>query len=317
MEWDNDAAAEFVRIPLTKSAKENAKLFAEKMARKGGRNRVALKDLEFAKKVAYGNVPEEKRRHQMDERVALGETDLWQRIESEGREILNREIDLFKVTTCAGQATKCRNLIIETEALKKEIEQKLGEMKVTEMMADLHRDDEPILAHHRFNISISGCPVGCTAPEIRSFGVHGVAKPKITDATCSECYACVDVCWKGAIVIRDGGPHISKSLCDLCGFCFSACPTGTIVSAGTGYRIMVGGRSGRFSQAGTQLFRNADKTTLMAVIEASARTIREEADGYEDLTWVVNRIGVGPIFQKMYRGAETIPPFVKDIERRG
>lgn len=300
MEWEKDAADEFARLPLAKSAKENTRLFAEKMARKGDHSRVNLEDLAFAKKVAYGNVPEEKRRRQLEERVARGEVDLWQRLENEGRELLKQESHLFKVTLCQGEATRCPNLLIGLEELKREMEQKLRQLKVTEMMADLHRDDEPILAHHRFNISISGCPVGCTAPEIRSFGVHGVCKPKITGVTCSECHACTDVCWKGAIVIKDGSPHISKTLCDLCGFCVRACPTGTIVADRTGYRILVGGRSGRFSLAGTQLFRNADKPTLMAVIEAAVKTIREEADGYEDLTWVVNRIGVGPIFQKMY-----------------
>jgi dissimilatory sulfite reductase (desulfoviridin) alpha/beta subunit len=300
VEWDKVAAEEFARLPLSKSVKENARLFAEKMARKSRRNRVILEDVDVARKVAYGNVSEEKRQRQLDERVARGETDLRLRMEVEGREILKQETNLFKVVTCTGQATGCRNLLIETEELKEEIEQKLRELKVTEMMADLHRDDEPILAHHRFNVSISGCPVGCTAPEIRSFGVHGVAKPKITDAECSECYACVDVCWKGAISIRDGGPRISKTLCDLCGFCMKACPTGTIVPERQGYRVLVGGRSGRFSQAGVQLFRNADRQTLMAVIEAAVKTIKEEADGYEDLTWVVNRIGVGPIFQRMH-----------------
>lgn len=301
MEWDGKAAAEFTKLPLSKSAKENTKLFAEKMARKNRHDRVTLTDLNFAKKVHYGNVSEEKRRSELEKRVSE-DAGLKSRMENEGSEILRRDSRLFKVEACAGQSTKCPNLIIDLDQLKNEIEQKLKDLKVTEMMADIHLDNEPVFAHHRFNVYISGCPVGCLAPETRSFGVHGVSKPKITDVTCKQCFSCVDVCWKGAITIRDGEPHINKSRCDFCDFCIRACPTGKIVSDKKGYRIMVGGRSGRFSQPGIQLFRNADKKTLMEVIEASVKTIREETDSYEDLTWVVNRVGVGPIFQRMYRG---------------
>lgn len=304
MEWDKNAANEFIRMPLAKSAKANAKLFAEKMARKSHRKRVILKDLEAAKKVTYGNISAEKRQRDLDRRVAEGETDLSQRMEQEGREVLTSGIDLFKVVLCPGESARCPNLNIELEEIKKELEMKLRALKVTEMMADIHGDDEQILAHHRVTISISGCPIGCTAPEVRSFSIQGVAKPKITDVVCNECYSCVDSCWQGAIIIRGGGPQINKSRCDFCECCVRACPTGKLVSEKRGYRIMVGGRFGRLHQVGSQLFRIADKKTLMAVVEAAVRTIREEADGYEDLTSVVNRIGVGPIFQRMYQQNE-------------
>lgn len=302
MEWDKEAADEFVKMPIAKSAKENTKVFAEKLARKNRNKRVTLREVELAKKVTFEDVSEEKRQRELEKRIAEGETDLRQRVEKEGREILSREIDLFNVELCHAQFFRCRSQIIEVRELKKEIERKLRELKVSQMVADSLPDDERIMAHHRVTVSISGCPNGCTGPETRPFGVHGVSRPMITEVTCSECFACVDRCRRGAIAIRDGAPQINTAFCDLCENCVKVCPAGKLVSEVKGYRIMVGGKFGRFHQLGTQLFRIGDKETLMDALEATITTIKEEAVGHEDITSIVNRVGVAPIFQRMYRG---------------
>jgi dissimilatory sulfite reductase (desulfoviridin) alpha/beta subunit len=302
MKWDKAAASEFVKMPIAKSAKENTKVFAEKLARKNHRDRVTLSDIEAAKKVTYEDVPEEKRHRELQKRIAEGETDLMQRIEQEGREILAREIDLFNVEMCHAQYFRCRCQLIEVREIKREIERKLRELNVSQMMADSLPDDERIMAHHRFTVSISGCPNGCTGPETRPFALHGVCQPVITDVTCSECLACVRACRRGAIAVLDGIPEISAMRCDLCGSCTRACPTGKITAAAKGYRILVGGKFGRFHQVGTQLFRIADKDTLINAMEAALKTIKEESVGHEDLTSIINRIGVAPIFERLYRG---------------
>jgi dissimilatory sulfite reductase (desulfoviridin) alpha/beta subunit len=300
MKWDREAADEFVSMPIAKSAKENTKVFAEKLARKAGSARVTLKEIEAAKKITYEDVTEEKRQRELDKRIAEGETDLRQRIEKEGREILAREIDLFNVEMCHAQYFRCRCQLIEVRGLQKEIEQKLRELKVSEMVADSLPDDERIMAHHRVSVSISGCPNGCTGPETRPFGIHGICPPVITDVTCSECMACVRACRRGAIAILDGGPVISAARCDLCGSCTRTCPTGKLVEESRGYRIMVGGKFGRFHREGSELFRQADKDSLMGALEATINTIKEESIGHEDITSIVNRIGVAPIFRRMY-----------------
>jgi copper ion binding protein len=299
MEWDSRAVAEFIRMPLAKSAKENAKVQTEKYARKNKSDRVTLKEIEQTKKVIFGDVPEAARQKEMDKRVAEGEKDLREKVEKEGREILARDIELFNVEMCHAQYFRCRSQIIDVREAKREVEKKLRELKVSEMVADMLPDDERIMAHHRFTVSISGCPNACTAPEVRLFGVHGISKPMITDAKCSECWACFERCRRGAIVIRDGSPRINTHLCDMCENCVKVCPTGKLVSEKKGYRIMVGGKFGRFHQVGYEVYKIADKEQLMAAIEAAVQTIREEAVGEESLTSIINRVGVMPIFKKL------------------
>lgn len=300
MEWDSKAVAEFIKMPLAKSAKENAKVQAEKFARKNKSDKVTLKEIEQTKKVIYGDVPEAVRLKELDKRVAEGEKDLKEKLEKESREILAREIDLFNVEMCHAQYFRCRSQIIDVRDIKRRVDKKLRKLKVTEMVADMLPDDERIMAHHRFTVSISGCPNACTAPEVRPFGVHGISRPMIVAGVeCTQCWACVDRCRRGAIVIRDGGPKINVHLCDMCENCVKVCPTGKLVSERKGFRILVGGKFGRFHQVGYELYKMANIDELMAAIEASIKTIKEEAVGEESLTSIINRIGVMPIFEKL------------------
>jgi len=300
MEWDSKAVAEFIKMPLAKSAKENAKIQAEKIARKNKSDKVTLKEVEQTKKIIYGDVPEAVRLKELDRRIAEGEKDLKEKLEKEAREILAREVDLFNVEMCHAQFFRCRSQIIDVREVKRQVDKKLRELKVTEMVADMLPDDERIMAHHHFTVSISGCPNACTAPEVRPFGVQGISKPMVVAGVeCSQCWACVDRCRRGAIVVRDGGPKINVHLCDMCENCVKVCPTGKLVSERKGFRIMVGGKFGRFHQVGYELYKMADLDTLMKAIEASIETIKEEAVGEESLTSIINRTGVLPIFEKL------------------
>jgi dissimilatory sulfite reductase (desulfoviridin) alpha/beta subunit len=306
MEWDSLAGDEFVKMPLSTSSKQQVKVFIEKVARKNGSDKVTLKEIDEAKKVYYAGVPEELRIKEYDKRIAEGETDLRQRMDKEARDILSREMDMFDVELCHARNFRCQNQNIEVRELKKEVEQKLRELNLTELIADLIPDGQRIMTHDRVRVSISACPNGCTAPESRVFGVAGVAKPMVTDNVCSECFACVDRCRKRAILIRNGGPEIDVTRCDCCGQCIKACPDDVLAYENSGYKIWVGGHIGRFPQYGYVLFRMADKETLFRSLEASIELIREESLGEESLTSIINRLGVAPLFQKIYSLGVTV-----------
>ena len=302
MQWEKEAVEEFVKMPLADVMKETGKLFCEKLARKNNSKSVTLKEINVMKKVYYDRVPEEERNIELDKRIAEGETDLRERMEKSARNILTREIDLFDVDICHAKYFRCISQNIEVRELKKEVEQKLRELKVSEMIADMLRDDERILAHHKIKISISGCVNGCTGPETSPFGVSGVSKPIVTDADCSQCFICVDRCRKNAILIRNKRPEIDVTCCDRCGNCIKFCPNGVFASEEAGYRIFAGGKFGRFHHDGYELFKMADKETLIDALEATIELIREESIGEESLTSIINRVGVAPIFQKIYQG---------------
>jgi dissimilatory sulfite reductase (desulfoviridin) alpha/beta subunit len=300
MEWDSQAGDEFVKMPLSTSSKRQVKVFMEKMARKNRSDKVTLKEVEETKQVYFAGVPEKVRNKEYEKRIAEGETDLRERMDKEARDILASEMDLFDVELCHARNFRCQNQNIEVRELKKELEQKLRELKLTELIADLIPDGQRIMTHDRLRVSVSACPNGCTAPESRVFGVAGVAKPMVTDAACNECFTCVDRCRRRAILIRNGGPEIDFTRCDWCGQCVKACLDGVLAYENSGYRIFVGGHIGRFPQYGQVLFRMADRETLFRALEASVELIKEESLGEESLTSIINRLGVAPLFQKIY-----------------
>jgi len=300
MEWDNQAVEEFVKMPLADVMKETGKLFAEKWARKNSTGRVTLKEIAILKNVYYDRVPEEQRNRELDKRIAEGETDLRERMERSAREILKKKIDLFDVNICHARFFRCISQNIEVRELKKQVQRRLRELHVTEMIADLLGDHERILAHHKLTVSISGCVNGCTGPETDPIGISGVAKPRITDAACTECFTCVERCRRNAIIIRGGRPVIDEKSCDCCGNCIKFCPEHVFEAEETGYRIFVGGKFGRFHSDGYELFKMADKETLFRVLEATIGFIRENTIGEESLTSIIHRVGVAPIFKKIY-----------------
>jgi copper chaperone CopZ/Pyruvate/2-oxoacid:ferredoxin oxidoreductase delta subunit len=280
--------------------KETGKLFTEKLAREKGREHVTVEDIETTKKIYYDRVPEEIRNQELDKRIAEGETDLRECMEKSARQILKNPVDLFDVNICHAKYFRCISQNIEVRKLKEEIKQKLRQLKVTEMIADMLPDNERILAHHKFVVSVSGCINGCTGPETSPFGVSGAAKPIITAAECLECFTCVDRCRKNAISIRHGRPEIDAASCDHCGNCIKFCPNTVFASEQTGYRIFIGGKFGRFHHDGYELFKITDKETLMKSLEATIELIKGESMGEENLTSILNRVGVAPVFEKLY-----------------
>jgi Pyruvate/2-oxoacid:ferredoxin oxidoreductase delta subunit len=240
VEWDSQAADEFIKMPYAAAGKEGARAYAEKLARKNGSDKVTLKEFEETKKVYFAGVPEKVRIRELEKRIAEGEIDLRQRMEKEARDMLAREVDLCDIQLCHARNFRCRNQNIEVRELK----------------------------------LVSVCPNGCTAPESRDFGVAGVAKPMVTDGVCNECFTCVDTCRRRAILIRNGRPEIDVTRCDCCGQCVKLCPDDVLAYEDSGYKIWVGGHIGRIPQYGYVLFKMADKDTLFRALEVCVELIR-------------------------------------------
>jgi ferredoxin len=287
-------------MPIGDSVKESIKLLSERQARKRNADCVTLEDLEPVKRLYFRAVPEAKRKLEYEKRIAAGETDLEERMSRTARAILAREVDLFKLEPCPAQYFRCVSQNIEVRELKTEIEDKLRDLMVTELIAALLPDHERLMAHHRLSVAVSGCVNGCAMPELRPVGITGVARPVIADvAACNACYTCVDRCRRNAILLRRGVPEIDARACDDCGNCITLCPEGVFHARETGYRVWMGGKFGRFHQNGYEILRIADKDTLFMSLEALVASMREAADTEESVTSVLNRVGVAELIGRI------------------
>jgi len=177
------------------------------------------------------------------------------------------------------------------------IKQKMEDLKITEILAD--KACEVLMPHSTFTISISGCANICTGAESKDIGIHGVARPKITDEECIQCEKCVHICLDRIITLKNGRPVINYDYCKLCGACINVCPTGTLAVDKKGCRIMAGGTFGRFARYGSELFKIVDIDMVFPVLEACVKMIQKElSEDHEDnFSLLLRRTGISPIYK--------------------
>lgn len=207
---------------------------------------------------------------------------------------------LYQVETCHAKYFGCPAQLIDVRELVNPIIDKLEEYKITELLAD--KAHGPLLSHNKFTVSISGCASGCSAPEAKDFGIHGVDKPKLcNDAECIDCKKCYHACWDGAISFeKPSKPIINERLCVLCGACIKICPTGTIKSEKKGYRILVGGTFGRMQTIGKEVFRNGEKNDIFKTLDAVIELIKEKQTDEHFLAQVVDKVGLDYITRRVF-----------------
>jgi len=88
----------------------------------------------------------------------------------------------------------------------------------------------------RTTIYFKGCPLRClwcANPE----GQNKREELVFSEAKCTRCGLCSDICPRGALRLQRDVPRVDPSTCDLCGACLSACPTGALFVYGRLYGL--------------------------------------------------------------------------------
>ncbi len=160
------------------------------------------------------------------------------------------EVRGYQVETCFGPSG-CPNRAVVYENFPQKIEDRLARRNLKFFLKE--RVKGPLKMHHEFRASISDCPNACSRPQIADLGLIGARRPVVTDAPCSQCGACVQVCREEAISLQEDKPALDLSKCLSCGQCITACPTGTLLEKERGYRILVGGKLGRHPRLAAEI----------------------------------------------------------------
>jgi dissimilatory sulfite reductase (desulfoviridin) alpha/beta subunit len=126
--------------------------------------------------------------------------------------------------------------------LLEEVLEEAGAAELVRRKAEAPRG-APLLAHHRFRISISGCPNSCSQPQIADFGLSGQLSPRLEKGEVSQ--ASIDACREGALAASAGGAVLDESLCVSCGACVRASNGSGLDAGPRGWKVMAGGRLGR------------------------------------------------------------------------
>jgi anaerobic sulfite reductase subunit C len=226
MKWDPEAEKELGRVPFLVRPLARRKI--EERVRAEGRDRVTVADYRKA----------ESRFHS----VAAGKT------ERELASMLPRDneagVPMVVVETCHADLSGCPNPVISTSRWREAVERWVDGRNVSERLRARVPGDK-VLFHHKFRVSISGCPNGCSRPQIADAGLLGAIRPDVDPALCTACGACAEACPDGAITVDDGPPLFDRSRCLGCKRCHQACACGAIMLSEPAARVVLGGKLGR------------------------------------------------------------------------
>lgn len=155
-----------------------------------------------------------------------------------------------------------------------------AELSALELEDKLKHKFGRVQDHYVPKISVSGCPNGCSRPQIKDLGLMGYVEPVFDRKRCSGCQTCVAACVDHALSWTNSGIRLDAERCLQCGDCLRACPTGALSAGKTGWRLLQGGRVGRHPRFADVAGRETDEQAARDwVISAVERYFRESLPG--------------------------------------
>lgn len=177
--------------------------------------------------------------------------------------------EMVALEVCHNELSGCPNPLINTSEWKEAVEKWAKEKNLSERLRSRIKEDN-ILYHHKLRISISGCPNGCSRPQIADIGIVGSVRPDVAPALCAHCGACAGVCPDAAIRVNGtaGGapPVFDREKCQGCLKCRDICPAAAISLSPAGVRMLAGGRLGRHPRLAEVYGEFNEKTEALEVL---------------------------------------------------
>jgi len=178
---------------------------------------------------------------------------------------METEMRGYQLDNCFGPSG-CPNRAIESDTLVPRIQALL---ESADLLGFLKQTVSGKLRfHHELRVTVADCPNACSQPQIKDIGIIGACHPRLTEAECTLCQACVASCPEDVVALGDpaAGPTIELGGCIACGKCVAACPTGTIAADRIGYRVQLGGKLGRHPRLAMELPGIFDEDRVIRII---------------------------------------------------
>ena len=177
-----------------------------------------------------------------------------------------KAVSPYDIVICRAGTTGCPHAIINPKPIADKIEALLDELGLGEHIKAKARGK--LLYHMKFKVALAGCPNSCPQPQIKTFGISGQSRPVATDAPCTECMQCVEICKEeGAVKIEDTKPVFDYSLCVLCDDCAEVCPTESIVIEKRGAKVMANGKLGRHPKLANVIKELASENEIYEILK--------------------------------------------------
>lgn len=185
--------------------------------------------------------------------------------------------ELVVLESCRSELTGCPNVLIDTAAWRKALEDWARQSDISERLRRRIAEDK-VLFHHKLRLAVAGCPNGCSRPQIADVGVVGFVRPVFDLADCTECGECAAACPDQAISLEGGQPVWDGAKCQGCLGCSRACPSGCITTSPAGVRLLMGGKLGRHPHLADQVLETEDKNTVLDYLDRIVQQYLQDSD---------------------------------------
>ncbi len=224
--WDADARKALDQVPVF--VRKLARKKVEQEVRKQGGTRVRMEDFNKAREIF---------------RKKSGGSSME---ELKGRVPARNEpgVSMVEVLSCHNELSECPWPLIRTAKWVDALESRIKGKGFSEKLRKRIKGKK-ILYHQKIKIAVSGCPNGCSRPQIADFGIMGRARPVFDLKECTGCGECAANCPDQALAMVNDLPQWNQDACQGCLGCSRACGMGCVSLKNVGVRLLAGGRLGR------------------------------------------------------------------------
>ncbi|MEK7847335.1 MAG: 4Fe-4S dicluster domain-containing protein, partial [Chloroflexota bacterium] len=146
--------------------------------------------------------------------------------------------------------------------------------------------------HHKFKVSLSGCPIDCFRTREMDLGFQGMVEPALAEGLCNGCGLCVKGCEDKALTMDGDLPRRDLSKCTFCGDCIKVCPVDAMVAKRRGWLARVGGRHGKHPLFAYEVAQFLSDEHACSLIEKTLEWYRERGQGRERIGATIARFGL-------------------------
>ncbi|MBI9077014.1 MAG: 4Fe-4S dicluster domain-containing protein [Desulfatibacillum sp.] len=261
LSWDKNAQDALKKAPVMVRSLVRNKV--EQMVRDQGGDKVCLADFQLAEQ-KYRNMLSGKAMDSMKGKMPTPN---------------EPGAPMVVFSSCHNALAGCQNPLIDTEEWIQAIRDWSEVEGISEKLREKVKADT-IKFHNKLKISVSGCPNGCSRPQVSDLAVVGFSKPVFELEECVGCGDCAESCPDHAIIMEDERPVRDDAKCQGCFNCTQACPAGCITLSSRGGRLMAGGKLGRHPHLADTVGEYASPREVMPVIDKIVQAFLEK--GRED-----------------------------------